>query len=248
MDYDWILLGIVAVIFVFAGWIKGVIGLGLPTIATGLMGAFIPPVQAAAIVVVPALLTNVWQMWNGPALPSLLKRLWPMLSCVILGTVSTAGVITGSDVRLSVALLGAALMVYAAYTLLAARFHVSPGVEPYVGAMAGLATGLISGATGVFVVPTIPFLQALDLEKDEMVQAIGLTAFTSAFALALGLGIHGGLAATVLLPASVAVVAGLAGMGLGQVVRSHMSLETFRRWVLIGLGGLGASMVVRGLM
>ena len=248
LPIDWGLLGIVTVIFAFAGWIKGVIGLGLPTIATGLMGAFIAPAHAAAIVVLPALLTNVWQMWSGPALVALLKRLWPMLTSVILGTVATAGLLTRSDVRLSVGLLGAALMIYAAYALFGTRFTVARDNEPIIGAIAGLVTGVISGATGVFVVPTVPFLQAIDLDKDELVQAIGITAFTSAFALALGLGVHGGLRTDVALPATVAVVAGIAGMGLGQIVRSGLSLDSFRRWVLIGLLGLGASMAVRGLL
>ncbi len=248
MHVDWSLLAIVALIFAFAGWIKGVIGLGLPTIATGLLGAFIAPVQAAAIVVLPALITNIWQMWNGPALIALLKRLWPMLACVIIGTIATAGIVTKSDVRLTVGLLGAALMMYAAHALIGTRFAVTRRREPLIGALAGLATGIISGATGVFVVPTVPFLQAIDLTKDELVQAIGITAFTSAFALALGLRVHGGLNIGVVIPATVAVVAGLAGMWLGQILRDRLSLEAFRRWVLIGLFGLGVSMAVRGLL
>lgn len=65
MHIDWPLLAIVALIFAFAGWIKGVIGLGLPTIATGLLGAFIAPVQAAAIVVLPALITNAGRCGAG---------------------------------------------------------------------------------------------------------------------------------------------------------------------------------------
>ena len=171
-----------------------------------------------------------------------------MLACVIIGTVATAGIVTKSDVRLTVGLLGAALMIYAAHALIGARFTVARGGEPLIGALAGLATGIISGATGVFVVPTVPFLQAIDLSKDELVQAIGITAFTSALALAVGLGVHGGLNAGAAVPSGVAVVAGLAGMWLGQIVRDRLSLDAFRRWVLIGLFGLGASMAVRGFL
>ena len=160
-----------------------------------------------------------------------------MLACVIIGTVATAGIVTKSDVRLTVGLLGAALMIYAAHALIGARFTVARGGEPLIGALAGLATGIISGATGVFVVPTVPFLQA-----------IGITAFTSALALAVGLGVHGGLNAGAAVPSGVAVVAGLAGMWLGQIVRDRLSLDAFRRWVLIGLFGLGASMAVRGFL
>lgn len=247
MTIEWPLVALVCAIFALAGWIKGVIGLGLPTIATGLMGIFIPPAQAAAIVVVPALVTNVWQMLYGGHFLALIRRLWPMLLGVICATVATAGVITGGNVKLTVAALGLALMAYAGHQLLGTTFRTPKRLEPFAGALAGIATGIISGFTGVFVVPTIPFLQTIDLGKDEMIQAIGITAFTSAFALMLGLGVHGGLRVDVAVPVMAAVAAGLAGMWLGQLLRAGLSLETFRRWVLIGLLGLGASMALRAL-
>ena len=48
-------------IFLLAGLVKGVIGMGLPTVAMGLLALVLPPAEAAAIVVVPSLVTNVWQ-------------------------------------------------------------------------------------------------------------------------------------------------------------------------------------------
>src|SRR5262249_39074088 len=113
MNLDLFELAIVVAVFVLAGVVKGVIGLGLPTIAMGLLGALMAPNQAAAILVVPALLTNVWQMWDGPALKILLRRLWPMLVCALLGTLPAAGILTKADVRLTTALIGGVLMVYA---------------------------------------------------------------------------------------------------------------------------------------
>ena len=90
MHPDLFELTIVVAVFVLAGVVKGVIGLGLPTIAMGLLSALMTPNQAAAILIVPALLTNVWQMWDGPALKVLLRRLWPMLGCALLGTLPAA--------------------------------------------------------------------------------------------------------------------------------------------------------------
>ena len=55
----------VAAIFALGGFVKGVVGLGLPTIATGLLSLLMPPAQAAALLVVPSLVTNVWQI-GGP--------------------------------------------------------------------------------------------------------------------------------------------------------------------------------------
>ena len=67
-------LAIIAGAFLLAGAVKGVIGMGLPTVAMGLLGLVMPPVQAAALLVVPSLATNVWQMLAGPVFGAAVKR------------------------------------------------------------------------------------------------------------------------------------------------------------------------------
>jgi len=89
----------IAVVFMVAGLTKGVIGLGLPTISMGLLAVVIPPVEAAAILVLPSFVTNVWQMVAGPSLMVVVRRLWPMMLAVCLGTWAGAGLITGATAR-----------------------------------------------------------------------------------------------------------------------------------------------------
>jgi hypothetical protein len=67
-------LAAITAIFVLAGFVKGVIGLGLPTVAMGLLALVMTPAQAAALLVVPSFLTNVWQAM-GPELTPLVRRL-----------------------------------------------------------------------------------------------------------------------------------------------------------------------------
>ena len=62
------------------------IGLGLPTVAIGLLGLLMTPAQAAAILVVPSLVTNIWQFAVGGDLLALVRRMWPMLAGICLGT------------------------------------------------------------------------------------------------------------------------------------------------------------------
>ena len=57
----------IAVAFLLAGFIKGAIGVGLPTVVMGLLSIVMPPAQAAALMVLPAIATNIWQMAAGPA-------------------------------------------------------------------------------------------------------------------------------------------------------------------------------------
>ena len=79
-------LTIVAVVFLLAGAVKGMIGLGLPTIAMGLLTLAMPPSAAASLLLVPSFITNVWQLWLGPSFGALLRRLWPLLAGLTVGT------------------------------------------------------------------------------------------------------------------------------------------------------------------
>ena len=67
------------------------------------------------------------------------------------------------------------------------RWTVTPRHEGWLGPTIGAATGLVTGATGEFVIPAVPYLQVIGLEKDELIQALGLSFTVSTVALALGL-------------------------------------------------------------
>ncbi len=106
-----------------------------------------------------------------------------------------------------------------------------------------LVTGLISAATGVQVIPSMPFMQAIGMEKDELVQALGVFFTVATLALAFSLSNSGVLSAATALPDAVAMVCSFAGVFIGQAVRSRMQPEAFRRWFLIAMIFLGLYLV-----
>jgi uncharacterized membrane protein YfcA len=167
----WILLGGT---FLLAGFVKGVIGMGLPTVAMGLLAIALPPAEAAALLVVPSLVTNVWQLLAGPRFGALARRLWPMMVGVLAGTVAGAGVLAGDHAGIAGIGLGVALVVYAIVGLAGFKMTVAARQENWLGPTVGVTTGLVTGATGVFVIPAVPYLQAIGLERDELIQALGL--------------------------------------------------------------------------
>ena len=126
------------------------------------------------------------------------------------------------------------------------RPKVSPAHEPWVGPCVGVATGLITAATGVFVIPAVPYLQAIGLQKDALVRALGLSFLVSTVALAAALGAHGALPRGLAGISVLALVPALGGMALGQALRRRIAPETFRRVFLGGLGLLGLYLLVRG--
>ena len=239
---------IVTATFFLAGIVKGATGMGLPTVAMGVLGSLLSPLTAATLLLVPSFVTNVWQILAGPRLRPLLRRLWTMMAAVVFGTLIGASLLAGGDQGHTTVALGLTLVAYAAYTLLTAPKRVPPAVQPIASPLVGLVTGLVTGATGVFVIPAVPYLQALQLEKDELVQALGLSFTVSTIALAAALGLYGALPAGNLVPSLLAVVPALLGMAAGQAIRRRISAAAFRRGFLACLLLLGCEMAFRPLL
>jgi uncharacterized membrane protein YfcA len=239
-----LLLAVAATFFV-AGIVKGITGMGLPTVAMGILGGLLSPVTAASLLIIPSFTTNVWQLVAGPSFVAVVCRLWPMLAGVFVGTLASTSVLTGGETRLST--VGLALTAYAIYTLLAKPCHIDQTHECWLSPMIGLATGLISGATGVFVIPAVPYVQALGFERDDLVQALGLSFTISTIALAAGLALQDAFQLDGVALSSLAVLPALIGMWAGQYMRKAVSPATFKRCFLIALALLGIEMLLRGV-
>ena len=236
--------------FLLAGLVKGVVGLGLPTLAMALLALAMPPAQAAALLILPSLVTNVWQMRPWPTLAPMTRRLWPMQAGVVVGTLGGAWLLGAPAGAWAMQALGAALVVYGLWGLglSGARVpQVPAGAERVLGPLVGAVTGLVTAATGVFVIPAVPYLQALGLSRDELVQAIGLSFTVSTVALAAGLMLNGQYSAAALSGSALMLLPALAGMQAGQWLRQRLSPLRFRLCFMGGLALLGAWMVLRAL-
>lgn len=229
----------IALALLLAGFVKGVLGLGLPTVAIGLLATRMPPAQALAIVIVPAIVTNIWQTFAGHYLRDIVRRLWPLMAGTLAGILLGGGLMTGPYARLGTLVLGILLMVYAIIGLRQLHFTVVAAHEKWVGGIVGLITGVISAATGIQVIPSMPFMQAIGMEKDELVQALGVFFTTATLGLAFNLTDAGLLGAATALPGAIAMAGAFIGMAIGQQVRGRMNAVTFRRWFLIPMILLG---------
>lgn len=230
---------LIAAAFLLAGFIKGVLGLGLPTVSMGLLAVTMPPGQAIAIVIVPAIVTNIWQTFGGPYLRDIMRRLWPLMLGTVVGIWLNAGLLTGPYAPYGTVVLGTLLVIYAILGLSKLNFKVARRDERWIGGIVGLITGVVSAATGVQVIPSMPYMQAIGMEKDELVQALGVFFTVATIALAFNLTTTGLLTAATALPGAIAMVASFAGMFIGQAVRNRMQPEVFRRWFLVAMIFLG---------
>ncbi|MBV8848413.1 MAG: sulfite exporter TauE/SafE family protein [Methylobacteriaceae bacterium] len=236
-----------ALTFLLAGFIKGVIGLGLPTVSMGLLTVIMAPVEAAALLIVPSFVTNVWQLAAGPRFGALVRRLWPMMAGVVIGTLAGKGFMQGDAADRAVVALGVVLIAYAVLGLTHFRFSVRPAFEWWLAPLIGLTTGLITAATGVFVIPAVPYLGALGLAKDDLIQALGLSFTVSTVALTAALAFGGSFQATTAGASLLALVPAILGMIVGGWVRGQVSENMFRRCFFVSLFVLGAHLASRAI-
>ncbi|MCD7096864.1 sulfite exporter TauE/SafE family protein [Stenotrophomonas sp. MMGLT7] len=233
-----------AAIFVVAGVVKGVTGMGLPTVAIALMAGLLPTPLAAALLVVPTLVTNLRQATGAGVMP-LLRRLWPMLLLTACGTLLTAPLLAGSGQGISSGWLGLVLLVYALQGLRRHPWQVPAAAERWLSPLVGVLTGVAGGATGVFIVPSVPYLQALGLERDALVQALALSFTVSAVAMGTVLAGHGAMGTGTAAASALLVLPAMAGMYVGNRIRERISAVAFKRGFLLCLVLLGAELVWR---
>ncbi|XAH23512.1 sulfite exporter TauE/SafE family protein [Xylophilus sp. GW821-FHT01B05] len=245
MDANLGLWSAVAAVFLLAGVVKGVIGLGLPTLSMALLALWMPPAQAAALLILPSLLTNVWQIRPWATAWPLLRRLGGMQLGICVGTLAGAWAFGAPAGAWATTLLGVALLAYAGWGLAGRTLHLAPRHERWLGPLVGAATGGVTAVTGVFVVPAVPYLQALGLQRDGLVQAMGLSFTTSTVVLAVALAGEGGFSHAALGGSLAMLLPALAGMALGQWARQRLSAAVFRRCFFVGLALLGAYMLGR---
>lgn len=237
-------LAVVCLVFLLAGWAKGVVGFGLPTIALGLLAAVYDLQVAVALQIVPAMVTNLWQAAVGGHFLAIVRRIWPLLAACSVAILLSASVLARADGVVLGAVLGVTLWAYAAVGL--AVQVPGPGRhEPWVTPLVGAASGVLGGVTGSFVVPCGPYLQAIGMPRDMLVQALGVC--FGLFALVLGIAMrgHGLFPDSLGLVSAIGVLPALAGMALGRRLRGRLSEARFRRVFFLALLALGVYLVGR---
>ena len=112
----------------------------------------------------------------------------------------------------------------------------------------GFATGVVNGATGVSVMPLVPYLTSIGLQREALIQSMGLVFMVAMLALAACLAWTGHFRIASAGASTLALLPVFVGMFAGQLVRVRLHADAYRKWFFIGLIGLGASSVIRALL
>lgn len=238
---------LVAVSFFAGGFVKGVIGLGFPVVVLAVLAPTLGLKEAMALLVIPAVATNVWQALSGGGFVELVKRLWPMLAMAVVGIAIGVNVLVAVNTQVLIGVLGAILFIYAAMSLAGPQITPPGKHEIWMGPLAGVLGGFMFGVVGIYIVPGVLYVQALGLSRDRFIQALGITFLTIASSLGVNFLLHGLVHMESSWVSISAFVPLALGVYLGRRYRYSLSEEIFRKLFFISLLISGVYMTGRAL-
>ena len=239
MEFDPLTYGLIASSFLLAGFVKGIVGLGLPTISLALLTALLDLPTAMALLVVPSFCTNIWQAIIGGHMVMLWRRLWPLLLAMMLMVWVGVALADHFETVLLTRVLGVILLLYAAVSLYAVPLIMPPALESWLAPICGALNGVLTGLTGSLFMPGVIYLQAMGLSRDQLVQAMGLLFALSTAALGVSLQDAGRIDPGLWQISGLALLPAFAGMQAGCFCRGHLSERLFRHIFLYSLATLG---------
>jgi uncharacterized membrane protein YfcA len=229
----------IAAVFLLAGTVKGVIGLGLPTISLAILTVVMDLTSAMAILLIPSFVTNFWQAIVGGYGIKLIKQLWPfLLTATFMVPAGGLALMTIDSFWLS-KFLGLLIVAYAGTSLLGLRLDLNHQNQIWAGPTLGILNGIFTGMTGSFVVPGVLYLNAIGLPRNALVQAMGMLFTLATIALSLTLGASSFLTAEMGWASLIGLAPAMLGMIIGRKVRDKLSEAAFRKIFFYALAVLG---------
>ncbi len=231
----------------FAGGVKGVIGLGLPLTAISVMGAFTDLRTAIVFIAIPVVATNLYQAFEGGRAGEMLRRYWRINCYSVIGTIAGAQILFLVDPRILTTTLGIVVVIYVLINTTRFQIRISDRTNPWAVPPLGLLSGLLTGTTGSVGIPIALYLQALDIDKESFLRAIALTFLISASFLVLALAEKGAFTQENVLISALSLIPAFVGMAIGQRFRGRLSEERFRQFVYLFLLIAAANLIRKGL-
>ena len=238
-------LATLAAAYFIAALVKGVTGLGYSSTCLPILTLAFGLKEALPMVLIPSVASNLVVMVNTRGFRASARRFWPMVVSAAMSVFAGLWALTRMKSEDAAALLGIVLMIYVAFALANARFRLKEPhtrkFEPAIGAV----TGFVNGLTGSQVMPVIPYLLSLDLERERFLQASNQSFTLSSVAMFIGLGAAGLMTVPVAAVSACGLVLVAIGVRIGQRISRHLAPQAFRTAVLIVLAALGLGLILR---
>ncbi|MDB4224446.1 sulfite exporter TauE/SafE family protein [Granulosicoccus sp.] len=230
--------------YLFAATAKGVTGLGFTTTCLPILVLLLGLKDALPLVIIPSIYSNIVVMRQAGGYGEALIRFWPMLLALVPGLALGLWALAYIDGPLAGAFLGGMMLVWCAFTFAKPELSIAAHWERPLAPFTGFITGTINGITGSQVMPMVPFMMMLRLERNLFLQAVNCSFTLSSLVMALGLGKLGLFLWEDVLISAIGVCFVTFGLSLGAAIRHQLSETLFRQGILVMLSLMGLGLIV----
>ena len=249
IEIDYSSFQVVAILatYLLAAFVKGVTGLGFSTTCLPFLVVVVGLKEALPLLIIPSVSSNLMVMYRAGHFAETVRRFWPMLLATVPGLILGLWALSVVDGKQAGGALGFILLLWCAFSLAKPDIRLSTQLERKLGPVSGFLTGLVNGLTGSQVMPSVPFLLSLHLQRNVFVQAANCSFTLGSIVMAIGLERLGLFSSSAILISVSGTVVVFFGLKVGEAVRDTLSPERFRLMVLLMLIAMGLSLLYRAL-
>jgi uncharacterized protein len=241
-------LSYIAAVFLLAGVVKGVLGIGMPLVSVPMLATMLGPITSMALLAVPTFAVNIAQAAQSGYMRGALRRFWPAFPLAFIGVlVAVSLLLTRLDRNVLMVVVGAVVILIAVSQLMSFALAIPARAERWCTPLVGIFSGLLGGVTSFFGPPMVMYLVALRVEKDEFIGTIALFYMIAAAPFYITLGVNGYFGWTEFWMSCGAALMIWLGVLIGQRLRARASGDLFRKLVLGMLVVIGGNMIRKGL-
>ena len=224
---------IICAALALGGFVKGVAGAGMPVVAIPILATFLDVPSAVAVMVFPVIVTNIMQVirYRGEAVA--VAKLRPMWIMAGVGIVVGTWLLTAAPEAWLGGALGAVLVAYVILRLGRPHWRIPAHAVGRVAPFAGLASGVLQGATGISAPVSLTFLASVNLTRPQFILAASVLFVTFALIQLPSLAVAGILTWERALFSLLALAPVLVAMPAGARVAGHLSQQAFDRVILV---------------
>ena len=239
---------IIACMFLAAGTIKGLIGIGLPTIAISMMSLVVDARLAITLTIIPMFVSNLWQVYRiGVIWATFLKyKVFSALLIISILISALSSKTIPSDIILII--LGPVITVYAILSLLKWTPYIDKKHDNYAQTSFGLIAGILGGFTAIWAPPMIIYLTSRQTPKEDFIRATGMLITIGSIPLLAGYIQNGLLTKDMAISSTLMIIPVLIGFAIGESLRRYVPAQKFLTIVLCIFTVMGITLIYRGFV
>ena len=246
MTTDLILLAML--VFLLAGTVKGALGIGLPTISISMLAQFVDPRVAIALLLVPALFSNTWQIYRGGQIAKSARRLWPFVSSMAVVMFLASLFAARASTKTLVAGIGVMVVLWTVTSLVRTPRQIPAHLDRPAQFVAGVVSGITGGLTAIWSPSMVVYLLSAGCEKDDFVRFTGFIILCGTVPLTVGYVLNGLLDKQLAIASCMMVIPTLLGFSVGERIRNIMSVQQFQKAVLVVFCLMGLNLIRRAVL